>query len=138
MMNKVMLIGNVGQTPEVRAMGNGDRVANLSVATSEKWTDKASGEKKERTEWHRVTVWNPHLVDVVEKYCQKGTRVYVEGAIRSRKWTDKEGVERVAFEIVIERFKGEIRMLSGGQDAAPAAAARTQRGPALDDDEIPF
>ena len=109
--NKVILIGNLGRDPEVRTMQNGNRVANLSVATSETWRDKASGERKERTEWHRVVIFNDRLVDVAEKYLRKGSKVYLEGALQTRKWTDKDGAEKYSTEVVLQQYRGELTML---------------------------
>lgn len=114
--NKVIIVGNLGRDPEIRSMPNGDRVANLSVATSETWKDKASGERKEKTEWHRVTIFNDNIVKVVESYVKKGSTVYIEGALQTRKWTDQAGVEKYSTEIVVSRFKGELTMLGGRSD----------------------
>ena len=111
--NKVILVGNLGRDPEIRSMPNGDRIANLSIATSEQWRDKSSGERKEKTEWHRVVVFNDNIVKVVENYVKKGSTVYIEGALQTRKWTDKDGVEKYSTEIVVGKFKGELTMLGG-------------------------
>jgi single-strand DNA-binding protein len=111
--NKVILIGNLGRDPEVRSMNNGGKVVNLSVATSETWRDKNSGERQERTEWHRVVIFNEKLGEVAEKYLKKGAKVYVEGALQTRKWTDKEGAEKYSTEVVLQRFRGELTMLDG-------------------------
>jgi single-strand DNA-binding protein len=111
--NKVILVGNLGRDPEIRTTQGGTRVANLSVATSETWRDRASGERKERTEWHRVVIFNDRLVDVVEKYLKKGSKVYLEGALQTRKWTDNSGQERYTTEIVLQNFRGELTMLDG-------------------------
>ena len=116
--NKVILIGNLGRDPEIRSMPNGDRIANLSIATSEQWRDKASGERKEKTEWHRVVIFNDNIVKVVENYVKKGTTVYIEGALQTRKWTDQQGVEKYSTEIVVGRFKGELTLLGGRGDGA--------------------
>ena len=104
--NKVILVGNLGRDPEIRSMPNGDRIANLSIATSETWRDKSSGERKEKTEWHRVVIFNDNIVKVVENYVKKGSTVYIEGALHTRKWTDQQGVEKYSTEIVVSRFKG--------------------------------
>ena len=158
--NKVILVGNLGRDPEIRSTSGGQRVANFSLATSESWRDKASGERKEKTEWHRVVIFNERLVDVVEKYVKKGAKLYIEGALQTRKWTDNSGQERYSTEIVLQNFRGELTMLdtrgSGGgggiagepdrgYDEAPAqgggGGARPERrpAPAADlDDEIPF
>jgi len=106
--NKVILVGNLGRDPEIRSMPNGDRIANLSIATSETWRDKSSGERKEKTEWHRVVIFNDNIVKVVENYVKKGSTVYIEGALQTRKWTDQQGVEKYSTEIVVSRFKGEL------------------------------
>jgi single-strand DNA-binding protein len=111
--NKVILIGNVGKDPEIRNMQNGGKIANLTLATSETWNDKASGERKEKTEWHRVVVFNDRLVDVVERFVKKGEKIYVEGALQTRKWTDQSGQEKYTTEIVVDRFRGEITLLGG-------------------------
>jgi single-strand DNA-binding protein len=113
--NKVILVGNLGRDPEIRTTQDGTKVANLSLATSETWRDKSSGERKERTEWHRVVIFNDRLVDIVEKYLRKGTKLYIEGALQTRKWTDKEGQERYSTEVVLQRFRGELTMLDGGR-----------------------
>ncbi len=110
-LNKVQLIGNLGKDPEIRSFQNGGRVANLTIATSESWKDKTSGERKERTEWHRVSITNDGLVGVVEKYLKKGAKVYVEGQLETRKWTDKDGVERYTTEIVLRPYSGDLTML---------------------------
>ena len=116
--NKVILIGNLGADPEIRSLGSGDRVANLRVATSETWRDRNSGERKEKTEWHRVVVFNENIVKVCENYLKKGSTVYIEGAIQTRKWADQSGVEKYSTEIVLQKFRGELTMLGGrGGDA---------------------
>lgn len=138
MLNKVMLIGNVGRDPEIRSMQSGGRVCNLSIATSEHWTDKSSGERKEKTEWHRVVIFDDRLVDVCQKYVTKGRKVYVEGALQTRKWTDQQGTEKYATEIVLQKFRGEVRLLDkAGDDAAPPPSTEKGRGGEQDDD-IPF
>ena len=111
--NKVILVGNLGRDPEIRSTQDGTRVANLSVATSESWRDKASGERKERTEWHRVAIFNEKLVEIAEKYLRKGSKIYVEGALQTRKWTDQSGQEKYTTEVVLQRFRGELTMLEG-------------------------
>lgn len=115
--NKVILIGNLGNDPEIKTMQSGDRVANLSIATSESWKDKATGERKEKTEWHRVVVFNQNLVTIVENYIKKGSKVYVEGQLETRSW-EQDGQKKYTTEVVLTRFKGEITMLDakgGGQ-----------------------
>ena len=147
--NKVILVGNLGKDPEVRRMQSGDPVVNLSLATSESWRDKASGERKEKTEWHRVVIFNKNLAEIAEKYLRKGAKVYVEGALQTRKWTDKDGQEKYSTEIVLQNFRGELTMLDskgeggggqgrgsyggGGASEAPASFDRSEM-----DDEIPF
>src|ERR1700753_1737140 len=109
--NKVILVGNRGKDPEVRSTQDGSKIVNLTLATSEMWNDRASGERKERTEWHRVVVFNDRIGDVVEKYVRKGSKVYVEGALQTRKWTDQAGQEKYTTEVVIGRFRGELTMI---------------------------
>jgi len=111
--NKVILVGNLGRDPEISSTQDGTKVANLSLATSESWRDKNTGERKERTEWHRVVIFNERLVDVVEKYVKKGSKLYVEGALQTRKWTDNTGAEKYSTEVVLQRFRGELTMLDG-------------------------
>jgi len=155
--NKVILVGNLGRDPEIRSTQDGTRIANLSVATSETWRDRNSGERRERTEWHRVAIFNERLVDVVEKYLRKGSKVYIEGQLQTRKWTDQNGQDRYTTEVVLQRYRGELTMLdsraSGGGDFAESgagsyAAGPPDRGPSGGsgggagggdlDDEIPF
>ena len=111
--NKVTLIGNLGRDPEIRTTQDGTKVANLSIATSENWRDKTSGERREKTEWHRVVVFNDRLVDVIEKYLKKGATIYIEGALQTRKWTDQSGTEKYTTEIVLQKYRGELTMLGG-------------------------
>ncbi len=118
--NKVILIGNLGKDPEVRTLNSGDRVANLRIATSESWRDKASGERKEKTEWHQVVIFNDNLVKVAENYLRKGSTVYIEGSIQTRKYTDAQGVEKYSTEIVLQKYRGELTMLGGRGDGAGA------------------
>ena len=154
--NKVILIGNLGRDPEIRSTNDGTRVANMSVATSESWKDKTSGERKERTEWHRVVVFNERLVEIIEKYLKKGSKVYLEGALQTRKWTDKDNQEKYTTEVVLQKFRGELTMLDGarsnsgegggafppadaGEPAAAGAGRARGKAPSSDlDDEIPF
>ncbi|HXV25248.1 MAG TPA: single-stranded DNA-binding protein [Alphaproteobacteria bacterium] len=150
--NKVILIGNLGRDPEIRTLQDGARVANLSLATSESWRDKASGERRERTEWHRVVIFNDRLVDVVERFLKKGSKVYVEGQLQTRKWTDQSGQEKYTTEVVLQRFRGELTMLDGRGGGAGAGAEEEgggfgggggggrepARGGGDLDDEIPF
>lgn len=166
--NKVILIGNLGRDPEVRHAQDGSKIVSLNVATSESWKDRNSGERKEKTEWHRVVIFNDRVADVAERYLKKGSKVYIEGALQTRKWTDQSGAEKYTTEVVIGKFKGELTLLdgrgegggggaydqSGGESdfaAAPRqpAPARSPAGgggsagggwdaPADLDDEIPF
>ena len=110
--NKVILIGNLGKDPEVRTMQNGNKVANLSLATSESWKDKSTGERKEKTEWHRVVIFGS-LADIAEKYLKKGSKVYVSGSLQTRKWQNKEGQDQYSTEVVLQGFGGELTMLDG-------------------------
>jgi len=109
--NKVILVGNLGKDPESRTMQNGNKVVNLTLATSETWNDKASGERKERTEWHKVVIFNDRLADVAERFLKKGRKVYIEGSLQTRKWTDQSGQEKYTTEVVIDRFRGELTLL---------------------------
>ncbi|GJD79727.1 single-stranded DNA-binding protein [Methylobacterium gregans] len=111
--NKVILVGNLGRDPETRRLGSGDPVVNLRLATSETWKDKASGERKERTEWHSVVIYNENLARVAEQYLRKGSKVYIEGSLQTRKWTDNSGVEKYTTEVVLQRFRGEMTILDG-------------------------
>lgn len=127
-MNRVTLIGNLGQDPEIRSAQNGDRVASFSIATSESWNDKRTGDRQERTEWHRVVVWNEALVGVIEKYVAKGDKVMVEGMLKTRKWVDQQGNERYTTEVVLGLFNAQLILLGspqGGSNAdRPAAGGR--------------
>jgi single-strand DNA-binding protein len=148
--NKVTLVGNLGKDPDVRRTNSGDPVVNLSVATSETWRDKASGERKERTEWHRVVIFNENLAKVAEQYLRKGAKVYLEGQLQTRKWTDKDGAEKYSTEVVLTRFRGDLVMLdargeggSGGGGGSTSRGGSTSEPPASFDrndmaDEIPF
>jgi len=118
--NKVILVGNLGADPEIRSLNSGDRVANLRVATSETWRDKSSGERKEKTEWHRVVIFNDNLVKVAENYLRKGSKVYIEGSLQTRKWADQSGQEKFSTEVVLQKFRGELTMLDGRGDNAEA------------------
>ena len=115
--NKVILIGNLGRDPEMRSTQDGMRIANLRVATSESWRDRVSGERKERTEWHSVVIFNERLAEIAEKYLRKGSKVYLEGALQTRKWTDNAGQDRYTTEVVLQRFRGELTMLDGARGA---------------------
>jgi len=155
--NKVILIGNLGRDPEIRSMQSGDKVCNLSVATSERWKDRNSGEMQEKTEWHRVVVFDQKLAEVAEKYLKKGGKVFLEGQLQTRKWTDNSGVEKYTTEVVLQRFRGELVMLDsrgggdgggGGYDSGPTDYGNPQPAMAAGgggmsgaddlDDEIPF
>jgi single-strand DNA-binding protein len=157
--NKVIIVGHLGRDPEIRSTQEGVRIANLSVATSESWTDKRSGERREKTEWHRVVIFNEHIVKVAEQYLKKGGHIYLEGALQTRKWTDQSGTERYSTEIVMQRFGGVLTMLDGkggGERAtnshrddagdhgelvgADAGGGRGERRPPAPDrdDDVPF
>lgn len=156
--NKAILVGNVGRDPEIRSLNSGSQVANFTLATSETWRDKQSGERKEKTEWHKITVWQEGLVKVVSDYVRKGSKLYIEGKIETRKWTDQQGQERYSTEIVLQGFDGKIQLLDSRRDnnrgdsgdayeephrgggnglyQAPASGGRTRRDDLAD--EIPF
>ena len=114
--NKVILVGNLGKDPEVKSFSNGGRVANFTIATSESWKDKTTGERKERTEWHNIKIDNDNLIRVVEQYLRKGSKVYVEGQLQTRKWQDRDGNDRYTTEVVVGRFKGELELLDGRRE----------------------
>ena len=157
--NKVILVGNLGRDPEVRYAQDGTKIVTFSMATSENWKDKTTGERREKTEWHRVVLFNERLGDVAEKYLHKGSKVYIEGALQTRKWTGNDGVEKYTTEVVLQRYRGELTMLDsrnagsgeyaageaggGTENEAPAAGPETG-GPGAGpsggdlDDEIPF
>jgi single-strand DNA-binding protein len=155
--NKVILVGNLGKDPEVRHTQDGKAIVNLSIATSESWRDKSSGERKERTEWHRVVIFNEALAKVAEQYLKKGSSVYLEGQLQTRKYTDKDGVEKYSTEVVLQNYRGELTMLgsrqSGGEGASmggsddfgqatpldrPRGSSKPQNFSRDLDDEIPF
>ena len=148
--NKVILVGNLGRDPEVRTMQNGGKIVNLRIATSETWRDKQSGERRDKTEWHSVAIFNENLAKVAEQYLRKGSTVYIEGALETRKWQDQSGQDRYSTEVVLKAFRGELTLLGGrqddGQDDAPRqsstarTADRAQRPPVDDDldSAIPF
>ena len=153
--NKVILVGNLGRDPEVGALQNGDRVVRLSIATSERWKDKSSGEPREKTEWHRVVIFNEPVGRIAEQYLQKGSTVYIEGQLQTRKWTDQEsGQDRWTTEVVLSRFKGELTLLGSrnnsnvsnmGNETSNESIASSNEKPkvldeplSIDDDEIPF
>lgn len=158
--NKVILVGNLGRDPEVKSMQDGRSMVNMSIATSENWRDRNSGERKERTEWHRVVIFNEKLAEIAQKFVRKGSKIYVEGQLSTRKWTDQSGQERYTTEVVIPRFGGALTMLdgrsggegggggaSGGMDddmggGAPSSGGggrpAARGGKAELDDDIPF
>ncbi len=150
--NKVILVGNLGRDPEVRRMSSGDPVVNLRVATTETWRDKASGEKRDRTEWHNIVIFNENLARVAENYLRKGTRVYVEGQLQTRKWQDRDGQDRYTTEVILQRYRGELQILSARGETAdlPASSGEDMGAPALAngggdsgrnydlDDDMPF
>lgn len=153
--NKVILVGNLGRDPEVRSTQDGTKVANLSLATSESWRDRNTGERRERTEWHRVVIFNERLAEIAEKYLRKGSKIYVEGQLQTRKWTDQNGQDRYSTEVVLQRFRGELTMLdsrgsgegggggdygsSGGGSGGGDYGGGSGGGGGGDlDDEIPF
>ena len=147
--NKVILVGNVGQDPQVRTMQSGQKVVSFSLATSERWRDRQTGEQKEQTEWHRVVIFNPNLVEVAERMLQKGTKLYLEGSLRTRKWQNQQGIDVYTTEVVLNQFAGQMVILAGaksldnnvGGEYAPAAPAAPQREEiSVTDigDDIPF
>jgi single-strand DNA-binding protein len=121
--NKVILVGNLGRDPEVRRLNSGEPVVNLRIATSESWRDKQSGEKKEKTEWHSVVIFNENLAKIAEQYLKKGSKVYVEGQLQTRKWQDQQGAEKYTTEIVLQRFRGDLTILDSRSDAGGGADA---------------
>jgi single-strand DNA-binding protein len=148
--NKVIIVGNLGRDPECRVFGNGGKVVNLNIATSESWKDKASGERKERTEWHSVAIFNEGLCKIAEQYLRKGSTVYIEGQLETRKWQDQSGADKYTTEIVLRPYRGEMTLLggkseggngdaggyqSGGQGGAPAGGAGMDQDLS---DSIPF
>jgi single-strand DNA-binding protein len=154
--NKVILIGNLGRDPEIRTTQDGKEIANMTIATSESWKDRNTGERREKTEWHRVVVFNDGLIGIIKNYLHKGSKVYIEGALQTRKWTDKDGAEKYSTEVVLQGFGSTLTMLdarggaagagagaggSGGQEnynaSAPSAQPKSRSGADLDD-EIPF
>ena len=155
--NKVILVGNLGADPEIKAFQNGGRIANMRIATSENWRDRTSGERREKTEWHNVVVNSENLVPIVEKYLRKGSKVYVEGQLQTRKWQDRDGNDRYTTEVVIGRFNGQLTLLDGRGDAgddgdrgygeAPRGSSAPAKRPAFGggasfaddlDDDVPF
>ncbi len=143
--NKVILVGNLGRDPEVRHTQDGKPIVNLSIATSETWRDRSSGERKEKTEWHRVVIFNEALAKVAEQYLKKGSTVYLEGQLQTRKWTDKDGAEKYSTEIVLQQYRGELTMFGGkpsggSDDQSKPVFDKTKAGGATAnlDDDVPF
>lgn len=149
--NKVILIGNLGRDPEIRSTQDGREIANLAIATSESWKDRNTGERKEKTEWHKVVIFNEGLVSVVKNYLKKGAKVYIEGQLQTRKWTNKDNQEQYSTEVVLQGFNGTLQMLDGkggssenaggnySQQSYSQPSSQAQKAPAeLMDDEIPF
>lgn len=140
--NKVILVGNVGQDPEIRTMQDGREVVNLSLATTESWKDKVTGEKKDRTEWHRLVIFSPGLVNIVKNYVKKGAKLYVEGQLQTRKWTDNNGIERYMTEIVLQNFNSALQMLdssrSNDKNVSKDSEIIPQNWNKELDDSIPF
>lgn len=137
--NKVIIVGNLGRDPEIRRTSSGEKIANLSVATSESWKGK-DGERKEKSEWHRVVVFDDRLADVAEKYLKKGSKVYLEGQLQTRKWAGNDGVDKYTTEVVLSKFRGTLTMLDGRGEGGghSGGGGETQGGPDDLDDEIPF
>jgi single-strand DNA-binding protein len=136
--NKVILVGNLGRDPEVRTFQNGGKVCNMTLATSERWNDRQSGERREKTEWHRVVIFDDKLVEVAEKYLRKGSMIFVEGQLETRKWQDQSGQDRYSTEVVLRRFRGELTMLGGRGDGQSSAGDPSSGGrdePAMAGDE---
>ncbi len=145
--NKVILVGNIGQEPQVRTMQSGQKVVSFSLATSDRWRDRATGEQKEQTEWHRVVIFNPNLVEVAERMLQKGTKLYLEGSLRTRKWQNQQGIDTYTTEVVLNQFAGTMVILSGAKSmdamtagaSAPAAPAPAEEMSISEiGDDIPF
>ena len=138
-LNKVILIGNLGDTPEVRELSNGNKVANISMATSEEWKDKTTGEKKTKANWHRVVIFG-RLADVVEKYCNKGSKIYVCGKLQTRKWTDQSGQDKYTTEVVVQGYQGELIMLDSKDSSSSSMSTedRLRNKITEPDDNIPF
>ena len=143
--NRVIIVGNVGNEPEIRSFQNGGRVANLSIATSESWKDKNTGERKDKTEWHRVSVTNEGLIKVIENYVHKGSKLYIEGQLETRKWQDKDGNDKYSTEVVLKPYRGELTMLDSKNDTQSGYSSNSQQqapqpaqGGDQFEDEIPF
>ncbi len=163
--NKVILVGNLGRDPEVRTLPSGDRVVSFSVATTESWRDRNTGERKDRTEWHNISIFNENLAKVAEQYCRKGSKIYLEGQLQTREYTDKDGNQRKATDVVLQKFRGELQLLDSkgsraeggdydqagngsfgrsspmersGEERRPAPASAGSRLSNELDDDIPF
>ena len=144
--NKVILVGNIGQEPAVRTMQSGQKVVTFSLATSDRWRDRQTGEQKEQTEWHRVVIFNPSLVDVAERMLQKGTKLYLEGSLRTRKWQNQQGVDTYTTEVVLNPYSGQMVILSGAKaidgntDSSAAVPSQPREEVRIEDiaDDIPF
>lgn len=143
--NKVILVGNIGQEPQVRTMQSGQKVVSFSLATSDRWRDRQTGEQKEQTEWHRVVIFNPSLVDVAERMLQKGTKLYLEGALRTRKWQNQQGIDTFTTEVVLNPYSGQMVILSGaksvdGSSESVSAVSTPREEVNIEDiaDDIPF
>jgi single-strand DNA-binding protein len=128
-LNKVQLIGNLARDPEIKQMNNGEKLCNLTLATSEKWRDKATGESKEKAEFHRVVLFNDRLADVAERFLKKGRKVYIEGALQTRKWTDQQGQDRYSTEVVLGKFRGELVLLDSAKDGGGDAPYQQEQAP---------
>lgn len=150
-LNQVQIIGNLGRDPEIRSTNSGMRIANLAVATTDSWNDRQTGERKEKTEWHRVTVTAERLIPVIEKYVKKGSRIYVQGSLQTRKWTDQQGQEKYSTEILLSQFRGELLLMDGAnsngnaqaqpqRQATPAPQRQAPQPPLREElnDDIPF
>jgi single-strand DNA-binding protein len=149
--NKVILVGNVGQDPEIRTTGDGREIASFSLATSESWKDKSTGEKRDKTEWHRLVIFSQGLVGIAKSYVKKGTKLYIEGSLQTRKWTDKDGVEKYTTEVVLQNFNSTLQILdskngssagdsyaSSSSGSASSSRSRSDVSVEEHDDEIPF
>lgn len=135
--NKVILVGHLGADPELRRLNSGDQIANLRIATSESWRDRQTGERKDRTEWHSVVIFNENLAKVADQYLKKGSKVYIEGALQTRKWQDQNGNDRYSTEIVLQKFRGELQLLDSRNDGNSTSNQSSSATRDLDD-EIPY
>ena len=135
--NKVILVGNLGRDPEVRSTQDGSKIVNLSIATSERWKDKNTGEQREKTEWHRVVIFNENLGRIAEQYLRKGSTCYIEGQLQTRKWTDQQGVEKYTTEVVLQRYRGEMTLLGGRGDSSSMGDSGGYGGNQVSYDQTP-